>query len=47
MINDKDELYSNFCTSLKESGLCELDIVPVKNVEEVDFIFKNQTVNIL
>ncbi|ORX41978.1 actin-like ATPase domain-containing protein [Piromyces finnis] len=46
MIKDRDELYNEFCKSLKESGLCELDIVPVKNAEEVDFIFKNETFKI-
>jgi len=46
MINDKDELYHEFCIALKESGLCELDIIPINNAEEVDFVFKNQTFKI-
>ena len=45
MISDKDELYREFCIALKESGLCELDIIPINNAEDVDFVFKNQTVS--
>jgi len=40
--NDKNEVYTSFCQALKESGLCELDIVPITKVEEVEFKFRNQ-----
>lgn len=46
MINDKDELYREFCISLKESGLCELDIIPINSAEDVEFVFRNQTFKI-